>query len=107
MDLTKNQYSFDSLTSPLQNIDFLKTLDADNLKQLLQLLFLYETQARYRKGSRDALYSILEHVPDEVLKECQPQIAKGIGRMGAPHGIKLAIIVMKRTHLAGKIGEVG
>ncbi|XP_044749815.1 uncharacterized protein LOC123310412 [Coccinella septempunctata] len=100
MDLTKNPHTFDSIVNSLQDAQFLETFDADNLKHLLQLLFLYETQARYRKGSRDALYSILENVPEAVMKECLPQIAKGIGRMGAPHGIKLAIIVMKRTHFA-------
>ncbi|XP_045479712.1 uncharacterized protein LOC123684474 [Harmonia axyridis] len=102
-DLTKNPYTFDSSMSSLQNIDFIKSFDAENLKQLLQLLFLFETQARYRKGSREALSHILEHIPENVLKECLPQIAKGIAKMGAPHGIKLAIIVMKKTHLAGEL----
>ncbi|KAK9875860.1 hypothetical protein WA026_009647 [Henosepilachna vigintioctopunctata] len=103
LDLSKKSYAFDNLVASLQDVDFIKSFDSPNAKSLFQLLFLFETQARFRKGSREALLSILEHVPERVIMDCIPQIAKGIGRMGAPYGIKLAITVMKRGNLAEEL----
>ncbi|KAL3265286.1 hypothetical protein HHI36_009496 [Cryptolaemus montrouzieri] len=103
MELTKKSNAFDDLSLALQEPEFIATFDSKNCKILFPLLFLYETQTRFRKGSRDALCTILENIREDIIRECLPQIAKGIGRMGAPYGVKLAITVMKRTHLAEEL----
>ncbi|KAJ3658540.1 hypothetical protein Zmor_010274 [Zophobas morio] len=79
--LRKNSINFDSVSLP----------------QLLQVLFLFEKQARLQYRAQEALALIISTISPHFINELYSQLCSDVVKVLPPPGVRLSLLLMKRS----------